>query len=212
MFDLKKIIKDIFVKSVRNFECYISGQSEYKFINADFDVEEDQLIKDNFTAKKLLKEIKKILSDHYSVQIEFPVVLEVVSDSRKVAFEWKEDGVGKYHSQIMMSEKYHMIYILAGLTKYKFCAIIAHELMHAFLYEKKLFIQNQFFREAMARWMEYHILIFYGMKDQALKLLEIKEPDRGGNLYKLIELDNQIGYKSLIPFLIEKQQEFYSEL
>jgi hypothetical protein len=212
MFDLKKIIKNIFVKSVRYFEYSISGQSEYKLIKEDFEVGETQLIKDNFTAGKLLKEIKGILSHNYSMQIEHPVVLEVVSDSGKVPFKWKEDGIGKYHSQMMIDEKYHMIYVMTGLVKYKFCAIIAHELMHAFLYEKKLFIQNQFFREAMARWIEYRILIFYGMKEQALKLLEIREPEKGGKLNKLLELEEKVGGKGLIPFLIEKKREYYSEL
>ena len=206
MFGIKKLIKNLFINLVRQTEEFLSGQSGYKLIKKPFEIDPSQVIKDNVTANNLLKEIKQSLALKYAIEICCPVLLEVVADAKKnrVTFVWKEDGIGKYHSQMMIDQKYHMIYIVEGLSKYKFCAIIAHELMHAFLYEKNLFTQSQPFREAMARWIEYHILMSFNMKEQALRLLEIKAPERGGKLYKLLELEKKTGKNGLIPFLLEK--------
>lgn len=203
---IENFIKKPFIQFVRSLESFLSGQSDYKLIKKPFEVDSSQVIKDNVTANNLLKEIKYTLVSVYSIEINRPILLEVIADSKKskVPFKWKENGIGKYHSQMMIDQKYHMLYILEGLSKYKFCAIVAHELMHAFLYEKKLFIHNQSFREAMARWIEYHTLMTFNMEEQALKLLEIKAPERGGNLYKLLELEKKIGKTGLVPFLLEK--------
>ncbi len=215
MVSIKIFFTDLFIKFTRYLEYLISGQSGYSITTADdFSIKDGDNVDDNVIAVKLLKDIKKILQRKYSVYIKSPVVLEVVSNVRntRVPFVWKENGIGKYHSQMMLDEKYHMIYVVSGLSKYKFCTIIAHELMHAFLYEQELFTENQHFREAMARWIEYHFLLLYGLKEQAQKLLDIKEMDRGGGLVKLLELEKKTGETGLIPYLIRKKDSLRREV
>ncbi len=203
--DILKIISGIFVVLGRSIEFFVSGQSDFNIIKSDFDIKKEQSIINDSAAKKLLAQIRKFIDTELYIKVKNPVVLELVRDPASCHVPFVKNGIGKYHSHRMFYEKYHMIYIVSGLTRDKFSSVIAHELMHAFLYENGVFIDNQPMREAAARWAEYSFLILAGSKKEASKLLSITRPEYGGELKKLLELEKKIGRKNIIRHIVSEK-------
>ena len=189
---------------------FFSGRRESGISLKSFDLDRHETITDPLIGKKILDRTKAEINDRYSVNVSNPVVLELIKNRNSFAlnFQWREEDVGKYHSQKMINEKYHMIYIISGLPRKRFIAIAAHELMHACLYEKKLFIECQPAREAMARWMEYKILKSLGDKEHAKKLLGIKTLKYGKGFQKILEEEKKLKNKiPLMEWLLNNRDE-----
>jgi hypothetical protein len=101
----------------------------------------------------------------------------------------------------MIDGKYHLVYVLRGLRKERFKAILSHELAHAYLYETELFSSNKAFREGMARWVEYKILLQEGEKEEAQKLLKLKSWHYGKGIARILELEKKTGERELVSYL-----------
>lgn len=204
-----KIIKSIFTEFVRICDYLISGRKEFSITTDGFDEDKYPFINDINIGKKILKIVNEYISDRYAIVVINPVVLELVKSKEKdfFNFTWKEDNLGKYHSQKMINEKYHMIYIMSGLPIKRFKAIVAHELMHAFLYEQKLFVEDQASREAMARWIEYKVLKDLKSKKDVEHILKIKTLNHGSGFKKILKMEKRAGKKPLVRFLIENKDE-----
>lgn len=204
---MKDFIADTIVGFVRFWEKCLTGHSEYKLVLNDFDVMGKAVVTEGLVAKKLAERMKRRLSERFGITVTLPVVVELVdrSKTRSYVFEWSEANLGKYHSQLMIDENYHMVYVAKGLGRQRFNAIIAHELTHAFLSEQKLFAGKQYLREGLARWAEYRILQEEGLAPEAEKLLKIRSWKHGRALANMLELEKKAGKKGLVPFLLEKR-------
>ena len=204
-----KIIKNIFTTFVRACDYIISGRKEFSITTDGFDEDKYPFINNLNIGKKLLSITNEYISDRYSIVVINPVVLELVKSREKdfLNFTWKEENLGKYHSQKMINEKYHMIYIMSGLPIKRFKAIIAHELMHAFLYEQKIFTDDQPCREAMARWIEYKILKDLHSKKDIEHILKIKSLKHGSGFKEILKIKKKARKKPLVRFLIENKEE-----
>lgn len=204
-----KIIKNLFTKFVRACDYIISGRKEFSITTDGFDEDRYPFIDNLNVGNKILKIINEYISDNYAIVVINPVVLEMVKTKEKdfLNFTWKEENLGKYHSQKMINEKYHMIYITSGLPINRFKSIVAHELMHAFLYEQKLFLDNQPSREAMARWIEYKILKDLHSQKDIKHIMKIRTLDHGSGFKEILKMEKRAGKKPLVRFLIENKQE-----
>jgi len=153
--------------------------------------------------KKILDEVKIVLEDRFGIRVKRPIVLELVNEKKPWLYGiyWLAESLGKYKSHLMIDEKYHLIYVLRGLKKERFKAILSHELAHAYLYEAELFSNNRAFREGMARWIEYKILLQEGEKEEARKLLSIKSWLYGRGIAEILELEKKTGERELLPYL-----------
>lgn len=189
---------------------FFSGRRESGISIKSFDLDSHATVTDPLIGKKILDRTKAEISERYSVSVSNPVVLELIKNRNSFAlgFEWREEDVGKYHSQKMINEKYHMIYIISGLPRKRFIAIAAHELMHAFLYEKRLFTESQPVREAMARWMEYKMLKSLGDKGNAEKLMGIKTLKFGKGFKSVLNAEKKLkGGIRLTEWLLNNRDE-----
>ena len=204
-----KIIKKIFTEFVRICDYFISGRKEFSITTDGFDEDKYPFIDNINIGKKILKIVNEYISDRYAIVVINPVVLEIVKSKEKDYwnFTWKEENLGKYHSQKMINEKYHMIYIMSGLPIKRFKAIVAHELMHAFLYEQKLFVDDQASREAMARWIEYKVLKDLNSRKDVQHILKIKTLKHGSGFKEILKMEKRAGKKPLVRFLIENKDE-----
>lgn len=204
-----KCLENLFVYFVRACDFFISGRKEFEFTSNSFDVYKKNMVTDRIVGKKILADIQRHIEKQYSIKINNPIVLELIKESeqRGLSFEWKTENKGKYHSQIMINEKYHMIYISSGLIISKFKSIASHELMHAYLYEKKLYTDSQPLREAMARWIEYKVLIDLGEKKEAKKLMNIKTLQFGSGFKKILQAEKKTKGRHLVAWLLENKTE-----
>ncbi|MDQ7824484.1 MAG: hypothetical protein RDV48_16905 [Candidatus Eremiobacteraeota bacterium] len=212
--DIPAILKSTLVKIGRTIEFLITGQSEFKITTSEFEVNDKPNVRDLTVAKKLLEEMKSLLAGQYGIKVTYPVVIELIKEQRiwEYSFSWCAGSLGKYRSHLMFDEKYHMVYILSGLKRERFKAILAHELTHAFLYEKKLFTENKSFREAMARWVEYRILLSEGEKHEAGKLLKIKSWMYGRGIVKILALEKKVGREHLVAHLLSLREQTLREV
>ena len=199
--DIHRIVKVTFEKLGRALEYLLTGQSEFKIHTSEFAA--NDIVKDPVTAKKILEQIKVVLFEKFAIKIHRPIVIELIKDDKKwdYGFSWFAESLGKYKSYELIDEKYHMIYILSGLRKERFKAILAHEMTHAYQRENELFIDNRVFREGLARWIEYKILLQEGEELEARKLLNIKHWIYGRGINRLIQLEKDTGEKELVSKL-----------
>ena len=80
-------------------------------------------------------------------------------------------------------------------------------LKYAFLYEQKLFVEDQASREAMARWIEYKVLKDLKSKKDVEHILKIKTLNHGSGFKKILKMEKRAGKKPLVRFLIENKDE-----
>jgi len=200
------LLKKIFVICGRTLEYALTGQSEFKITTSEF--AEHDIIRDLVVAKMLLEELKPVLIDRFDMAVKKPVVIELMTPDKRwnYTFSWLEESLGKYTSHKMIDEKYHLVYLLSGLSRNRFKAILAHELTHAYLYENQLFCTNRAAREGLARWVEYKILLAEGESVEAEKLLKIKHWIHGRGIYKVIELEKQTGERNLFNELLRMEK------
>ncbi len=199
-----------FERLVAEIDHFFSGRREFRMTLSPFSLNREKVVSDPIIGKKILDEVRETISSEYSVTVLSPVVLELIRNrnGHELRFEWGYDEVGKYHSQRMINEKYHMIYVISGLPSKRFRAICAHELMHAYLYERRLFTDNQALREAMARWMEYKILKRLGAKKDMEHLSEIRTLKFGSGFRKVLEAESRIrGGTPLVEWLRSNREE-----
>jgi len=210
--DIAGFLKKIFVLCGRALEYALTGQSGFKITTSEF--EDHDIIRDLVVAKRLLDDLKLVLIDRFDITVRKPVVIELITPDRRLdyTFSWLEESLGKYTSHKMIDEKYHLIYLQSGLSKKRFKAILAHEMTHAYLYETQLLCANRAFREGLARWVEYKMLLTEGETEEAEKLLKIKHWVYGKGISKVIELEKQTGERNLFHELrrLENSAEGHS--
>lgn len=205
--DICRILKFAFEKIARALEFFLTGQSEFKITTTEF--ADNDIVKDIVTAKKLLERVKLVLLDRFDIEVKCPIVVELVKEDKRwdYGFSWFAESLGKYKSYDFIDEKYHMIYILSGLKRERFKAILAHELTHAYQRENDLFMKNKLFKEGLARWVEYKILLQEGEEDEARKLLKIKHWIYGKGITRFIELEKGTGEKDLVTKLRKMERK-----
>lgn len=200
--DISRFLKSTIENAGRALELFLTGQSGYRITTNEF--ETNDIIEDIVIAKRILESVKLNLDEKYNIKIRQPIVIELIKEDkiRNYAFTWFEGSLGKYKSQDMIDEKYHMIYIQSGLKKERFKAILAHELAHAYQHEAGMPRTSKALREGMARWVEYKVLLQEGEKNEAFKLLKIKNWLYGKGISRILELEKKTGEKDLIRSLL----------
>jgi hypothetical protein len=95
----------------------------------------------------------------------------------------------------------HMVYVLKGLQKKRFKAVLAHEMAHAFLREEDILKADRAMREGFARWVEYKILQSEGMEEEARKIRNLKTYRYGKAVNRILALEKEVGQDSVIDSL-----------
>jgi len=199
--NLKRILSSLFVAIGRALEFIMTGQSDFKITTEEFAAQD--VVKDLAAGKKILDELRIDLKARFDINVTRPVVLELVKEGKTGSydFSWLAESLGKYRSHMMIDGRYHLVYVQSGMKKERFRAILAHELTHAYQHEVGLFSTNRAFREGLARWVEYKVLLLEGQQEEAVKLLKLRSWLYGRGIIKFLELEKKTGEQGLIPSL-----------
>lgn len=198
-----KALKKIILGIGRFLEFFTMGESDYKLHTTEG--EDFEEVSDLFKARTLVAKTKEIMQDGFGIQLESPVIINLYEGSEFDLKETKRElcGVlGQYHYENLGKNNLaHMIYIVKGLDKKRFMAVLAHEMTHAFLREAKLMNCDRYLREGFARWVEYKTLVFLGLDEEAEKIMRIKTHKYGKDVEKIFRLEKKVGTDGVIQVL-----------
>ena len=188
-------LKRFLILIIRMFERLLTGQSDFRFYSSEiagFDAVSDLL-----QAKMLRKEVEVYLRRTFGIFLKKPVVLELYSGSdfnlRGIIMELN-GSLGRYHyDRLKNREMIHMVYLLKGMEKRKFKAVLAHEMVHAFCREQDIFPTDRYSREGLARWVEHRMFLDMGMKGEAKKIEKIKTWKYGRAVNRIFKLEKKVG-------------------
>lgn len=187
----------------RALEMLLTGQSDFHIITSEF-VSAEQ-ITNLVQAQLALKETRQLLHSEFGIKITRPVLLRL---EKPQTHSWKESltanlrHVGNYRSRWLRDELTHEITIIPGLERHKFMAVASHELTHAFQCEGSLLKNSKSLKEGMSRWIEYHILLSFGLKTEAKKLKTIQRFLLGRSLNTILEYELEHGRRLTLKWLI----------
>lgn len=197
------IIVDLLSSVGRFIELQLTGQSEYRLM---IPFEGARTVNTDLEGRLQLEEVRPQLRKEFSIQIRWPVLLEVKTPPPlgwKAGFYHSEGNLGRYQVNTMGAENSHVISIRPNLTVAQFRAILAHELVHAYQTEYRQLEKNRALREGMARWVEYHFLK-QSMPKEAEKLLLMKHFTFGKSVNTILEFETLHGRDRTLAWLREQ--------
>ena len=187
---------------VRCIEWAVSGRSEYHLTLSEF---EDAAIIDNgVQAKRALGEVRRDLREQFAIDLARPVIIQL---GQPTTLDWKTAGtpgynhVGNYTPRWFGDKITHGITIVPGLKRTKFKAVLGHELGHAFQSERALQFSSSGLKEGMSRWIEYHLLLRYGMEEEAAKLLKLQRYLLGKAMVDILDYETKHGRAATMAWL-----------
>ncbi|MFP4499261.1 MAG: hypothetical protein ACLFQV_13715 [Vulcanimicrobiota bacterium] len=197
---IPQFFEGLFILFVRFLEFQLTGQSSYKIHRTNLSLK--GLVQDMTRAKVHLEDVKKYMAQKFEIELKSPVILELYSGEeynlKGIIMELR-GSLGRYHFENMgKSGIAHMVYIKKGLDRNRFRTVLAHELAHAYLREKRLMNCDRFLREGFARWIEYKYLTELGEIEEANKIKNIKTYQYGKLIEKFIEIENQFGEENVM--------------
>ncbi len=162
----------------------------------------DEVISEHY-ALQLLPKVKAWLAKEFQIVIEQPILLGLQVPEKTTwqsQFAHVDGRIGRYERHHIGSHSNHFIYIRPGLSIVRFCAICAHELVHAYQVEQGLLKNNLALREGMARWVEYHYILEYSPKD-ADRVLHIKHYNTGKSVHDILALEQKTNRQATLDWL-----------
>ncbi|HEY3997604.1 MAG TPA: basic secretory protein-like protein [Candidatus Xenobia bacterium] len=91
------------------------------------------------------------------------------------------------------------VWVVSGLTKSETIGVMVHELTHAWQSTESP-QQDRKLTEGFARWVEYHTYLKIGDADTARTIQEDPDPDYGGGLRYLLDLEKKQGIPAVVQF------------
>lgn len=154
----------------------------------------------------LQKRVVKELHVLFGLQLAWPVLVELrlpPPAGWRAGFYNPEGNLGRYTLVHLGQLATHQILIRPGMSQARFCALLAHELVHAYQREKNILVENQALREGMARWVEFHFL-----KDrdpaESEKLLALKHYTFGKSIESILAYEKQHGRDQTLHWLVKQ--------
>lgn len=196
-----ELLEQLINRVGRTIEYALTGQSSFNLTTSEFSTA--AIIGSSVQARMALDEVREQLDQEFGIRLTWPVLLEL---KQPPALGWKaeaynsEGNMGRYTLQEMGDKRAHQVMIIPGLPRPRFCALLAHELVHAFQREKGILVSNQGLREGMARWVEYRFLIRTAPKE-AEKLLKIRHFTFGKAIHAVLDYEKQHGVAATMAWL-----------
>lgn len=185
----------------RAIEVALTGQSTFQLTKGEFAT--SATIDNRVQARMALDEVVGTLDREFGIRLEWPILLEL---QKPPAISWKatfynpEGNLGRYTLQELGPRKAHQIQVTPGLTRVRFLAILAHEVVHAYQRESGILRGNQALREGMARWIEYRLLT-RSNSPEARKLLHLRMYTNGKSLQTLLDYEARHGTRETMSWL-----------
>jgi hypothetical protein len=97
------------------------------------------------------------------------------------------------------------IWVASGTSEMETLATLSHELTHAWQ-STHAPQQDRKLAEGFARWCEYHVLRDAGEPEMASALRRSADPDYGGGLRFLLELERSQGFHAVVEYATTKER------
>lgn len=194
-----EFIKRVATFAGRSLEFALTGQSEYAVITSE--LAEFHTVTDLPKAKRVLADVRALLSREYRIALREPVLLELFSgkDWSPASLRYVMRGaVGSYQPHLLGTARSHTVHVLQGLPRGRFKAILAHELVHAYECETRILTTDRSLREGFARWVEYRILMAEGEVREAQRLLGFRRWTAGRGIHTLLEIEKAGGVEAVL--------------
>jgi len=183
----------------RAIERACFGHSEFRLTTSEFTTA--PTIDNPVQAKLALAEVRSQLSRHFSIELSWPILLELKVPP---ASGWKaivynpEGNLARHQVVDFKGNSAHQMWVKPELTRARFKSLVAHELVHAFQREANFLTQNLSLREGMARWVEYH---FLKGSAEADRLLKLKHYTFGKSIESILEFESKSGRQATLQWL-----------
>ena len=187
----------------RTIEFALTGQADYQLTLTEF--AHTRTINGSVQARLVQDELQPHLAKQFGIKLTWPVLVELKhppKQSWKNSFYHSEGNVARYIPQTMGQKKVHQIFVMPGLPRHRFRALLGHELTHAFQRERRILEKNRALREGMARWIEYHLLKDEA-PDDAERILKLRSFTFGKAVHTILDFEKQHGLSQTLRWLAE---------
>lgn len=177
--------------------CFGQSQSNYstsQLAGADTVITPHQ-------AKQALQEVRRQLSQEFGIDLRWPILVEVKAPPAagwKASFYNSEGNLARHSLIDLKGSPAHQVLVRPKLTRLRFKALLAHELVHAYQREANFLNQNLGLREGMARWVEFH---FLQGTDEAQRLLKLRHYTFGRSMRDILDFENLNGRTATMNWL-----------
>ena len=187
----------------RSLEFALTGQSNFR-INLG-DSAKYVTINEPIQAKIAQDDVRLQMRELFGIDFRWPILVDLKQPPPlgwKATFYNPDGNLGRYTMQELRGYPTHQLQIAPGMTRLRFCALLAHELTHAYQREMSILASNQALREGMARWVEWHFLK-RSKVEEAQKLLKIKHYTFGRAIDTIVEFEKIHGRSKTMEWLCQ---------
>jgi len=151
----------------------------------------------------LYDESKRVVHQVLGLVLNIPTALVMV-DRSQLADVIKEQSNGSHQLDIDKTMGIYArrgmkrgIYVQTGLPRILFLQVASHEYAHAWQGENCPLLRETTLREGFAEWVAYHVLDYYGYKDQMTRMKE-RDDIYGHGLDMVLDLEAKAGAAGVI--------------
>lgn len=192
-------LSHVFTEVGRAIERACFGHSDFRLTTSEFTTA--PTINNPVQAKLALAEVRSQLSRDFSIELIWPILLELnvppASGWKAMAYN-PEGNLARHQVVNFKGNSAHQMWAKPGLTRARFKSLVAHELVHAFQREANFLTENLSLREGMARWVEYH---FLKGSAEADRLLKLKHYTFGKSIESILEFEFKSGRQATLQWL-----------
>jgi hypothetical protein len=197
-------LKSLATKAGRAIEYALTGQSDFAVITSEF--KGFSAVGDITKAKIVLDEARQFLRKEFSIQLRAPVIIEIFNEDEVTLAALQRrmkmhHTVGYYKPEALGDKSAHTVYVQKGLSRPRFKAVAAHEMVHAFEREAGLLRSHYSLREGFARWVEYKVLLSEGEHAEAEKLMRLRSWRTGKGIKLLLEVEKEKGVRGVLDYV-----------
>ena len=154
-------------------------------------------------AKILYDESKRVVHQQMGLTLNIPTALVMV-DRSQLADVIKDQSNGSLQLDIDKTMGIYArrgmkrgIYVQTGLPRILFLQVASHEYAHAWQGENCPLLRDITLREGFAEWVAYHVLGYYGYKDQMTRM-KTRDDIYGRGLEMVLALEAKAGVAGVI--------------
>ena len=188
----------VFTEVGRAIEKACFGQSNFRLTTSEFSTA--ATIDNGVQAKMALAEVRRQLSQDFSIELGWPILLELKVPPAK---GWKaiynpEGNLARHQVVDFRGSSAHQMWVKPGLSRVRFKSLVAHELVHAHQRESNFLNENLSLREGMARWVEFY---FLKGSSEAERLLKLKHYTFGKSIESILAFESKSGRQATLQWL-----------
>ncbi|MBM3465619.1 MAG: hypothetical protein FJX76_26310 [Armatimonadetes bacterium] len=155
-------------------------------------------VTDEAAAEKLLARARAILSG-VGLTVPRQILLKLRTRDELMVENNSSGGRAIEANGFYRAYNPESIWIVSGLSEEETIGVLAHELTHAWQ-STEAPLQDRKLTEGFARWAEYKVFMAIGASGEAQTLRRSPDPDYGGGLRYLLDLEQRRGAAAVVEF------------